>query len=112
MVAWLERVSRTSPPGHLRRGGAAPLSEYAGGLVRGLLARRRQVLEMRAQAEERLRKIEDGPNGEDLERHSALLLRTAQKLARAGGTGSGWSPRGPVLPLRRAQNSCVPSGRA
>ena len=40
-----------------------------------MLLRRRQVLEMQAQEEERLRGIEYAPIREDLERHLAFLDR-------------------------------------
>ncbi|WP_146009413.1 hypothetical protein [Deinococcus planocerae] len=43
--------------------------------VRLLLARRRQVLEMQAQEEERLRGAEDGPFQEELKRHLFFLDR-------------------------------------
>lgn len=50
-------------------------------LVRVLLARRRQVLEMQVQEEERLRVAEYGPVREDLERHIALLDRQAERVS-------------------------------
>ncbi|WP_216327812.1 hypothetical protein [Deinococcus aestuarii] len=48
--------------------------------VRLLLARRRQVLEMRAQEEERLRGAEYAPLQEDLERHLFFLDRQLGRL--------------------------------
>lgn len=48
--------------------------------VRVLLARRRQVLEMRAQEEERLREAEYAPLQEDLERHLFFLDRQVGRL--------------------------------